>query len=75
MVVFKKKTDAVVSFEEANDVAINVVVKDVDGNVVEKLPDGKYRLPAGFIHLYSNRNRLCDTIRRFIDNNFRTSNR
>ena len=47
MVVFKKKTDAVVSFKEKNDVAITVVVKDSDGNVVEKLPDGKYRLPAG----------------------------
>ncbi len=47
MVVFKKKTDAVVSFEEANKVPISVVVKDNAGEVVEKLSDGTYRLPAG----------------------------
>lgn len=47
MIVFKKKTDAVVSFSEVNDVPIAIVVKDLAGNVVEKLPDGKYRLPAG----------------------------
>jgi len=47
MIVFKKKTDAIVEFEEANDVEIAVTVEDSNGNIVPILPDGKFRLPAG----------------------------
>lgn len=47
MIVFKKKDSAVVSFADANDVAITVVLKDNAGNVVAKMPNGEYRLKAG----------------------------
>lgn len=47
MVVFKKKTDAIVTFTEANDEDMTIVLKDADGNVLSTLPDGTYRIPAG----------------------------
>lgn len=47
MVVFKKKTDAVVTFAETNSVPTAIVLKDSVGNVISPLPDGKYRLPIG----------------------------
>lgn len=47
MVVFKKKTDAKVTFTETNNVDISIVVVDSNGDVIQPLSDGKYRLPVG----------------------------